>query len=289
LARLARTYGGSVPQALTKKVFRDYRHVSLVCKRWHAVAQTPAYWLPNIRKALQECFLDQLPHAVVEKFNPFRFPEASLGVKVAWVMRSDWQANARNVTWWDQLNNPDSDANSYENSDANSYENSDENSDGEEELNFCVEVRYRQKRDVYTEIMLKNFDREDEVLELWHNDEYHQIFTNRAWGILQLSGKLNYAIRKPPEWMIFKTDPDCPAAMSRGAQFQGNLVSWTTDEDWEKMMVPHGAGYWTFADGTYFIGDNVAFAGLPHGKGHNQDNFEEEWFAGQRIWPPPDE
>jgi len=45
--------------------------------------------------------------------------------------------------------------------------------------------------------------------------------------------------------------------------------------------LPHGAGKWTFADGTTLTGENVAFQGVPHGKGGQEG--EEEYFAGERL------
>jgi hypothetical protein len=47
-------------------------------------------------------------------------------------------------------------------------------------------------------------------------------------------------------------------------------------------ITPHGKGTWRFADGTTLTGDKVAFDGLPHGSGVNQDGKEETWFAGEK-------
>ena len=46
---------------------------------------------------------------------------------------------------------------------------------------------------------------------------------------------------------------------------------------------PHGMGTWTFPNGDIFRGVDVAFAGEPHGVGHDQDGKEIEYFAGKRI------
>lgn len=46
------------------------------------------------------------------------------------------------------------------------------------------------------------------------------------------------------------------------------------------IAIPHGAGQWTFKDGSTLTGDNVAFDGLPHGKGLSG---EDEYFAGEPL------
>ena len=45
------------------------------------------------------------------------------------------------------------------------------------------------------------------------------------------------------------------------------------------MVLPHGKGVWTFADGTVFEGNNVAFYGFPHGRGDGDITY----FAGRRA------
>ena len=42
--------------------------------------------------------------------------------------------------------------------------------------------------------------------------------------------------------------------------------------------IPHGAGKWNFIDGTTLTGNNVAFAGVPHGTGKEG---EDSYFAGE--------
>lgn len=55
-----------------------------------------------------------------------------------------------------------------------------------------------------------------------------------------------------------------------------------TDKYWESLK-PHGKGKWTFSDGSTFQGDAVAFDGIPHGIGVDQDGHEVEYFAGTRV------
>jgi hypothetical protein len=47
-----------------------------------------------------------------------------------------------------------------------------------------------------------------------------------------------------------------------------------------KHIIPHGAGKWTFLDGTTLTGNNVAFDGIPHGVGAAD---EDEYFAGEKV------
>ncbi len=60
--------------------------------------------------------------------------------------------------------------------------------------------------------------------------------------------------------------------MPNGDRFDGQCFEMTDN--------PHGAGKWTFADGTTLTGDSVAFDGKPHGKGHPD---EAEFFAGEPV------
>lgn len=64
-----------------------------------------------------------------------------------------------------------------------------------------------------------------------------------------------------------------------------NLLMWPNGDrffgkTYQETDEPHGAGKWTFADGTTLTGDNVAFAGKPHGKGQPG---ETEYFAGEPV------
>ena len=49
------------------------------------------------------------------------------------------------------------------------------------------------------------------------------------------------------------------------------------------VICAHGKGKWTFPNGDTFEGDEVAFAGEPHGKGRDQNGDTIEYFAGKRI------
>ena len=63
------------------------------------------------------------------------------------------------------------------------------------------------------------------------------------------------------KWIEYKT-PD-------GVYFKGSAVFNEQNGnhgDFENI-IPHGAGCWTFPDGSTFSGDNVAYGGLPHGFG----------------------
>lgn len=46
---------------------------------------------------------------------------------------------------------------------------------------------------------------------------------------------------------------------------------------------PHGGGKWTFLSGKTFEGENVAFDGLPHGKGLDENGQRVVYFAGVEI------
>ena len=59
---------------------------------------------------------------------------------------------------------------------------------------------------------------------------------------------------------------------AKGVRFEGNLFNDTNQ--------PHGAGKWTFADGSTLTGDNVAFNGVPHGKGAEG---EQDYYAGEPL------
>jgi hypothetical protein len=63
--------------------------------------------------------------------------------------------------------------------------------------------------------------------------------------------------------------------------YEGARLEQKRDEVYVNLT-PHGKGTWRFADGTTLTGDNVAFDGLPHGTGINQDGKEETWFAGEK-------
>lgn len=58
--------------------------------------------------------------------------------------------------------------------------------------------------------------------------------------------------------------------------------------DWDKIK-PHGKGKWTFSDGSTFQGDAVAFDGVPHGTGVDQDGHQVEYFAGTHVAPKGDQ
>jgi len=45
----------------------------------------------------------------------------------------------------------------------------------------------------------------------------------------------------------------------------------------------HGKGTWTFPDGSTLTGDNVAFDGLPHGTGVDENGKTVTYFAGSRV------
>jgi len=59
---------------------------------------------------------------------------------------------------------------------------------------------------------------------------------------------------------------------AKGVRFEGSLFNDTNE--------PHGAGKWTFADGSTLTGDNVAFNGVPHGKGVEG---EQDYYAGEPL------
>lgn len=58
-----------------------------------------------------------------------------------------------------------------------------------------------------------------------------------------------------------------------GHKFEGNAILGQNHE-----YIPHGAGKWNFVDGTTLTGNNVAFAGVPHGNGKDG---EDSYFAGE--------
>ena len=60
----------------------------------------------------------------------------------------------------------------------------------------------------------------------------------------------------------------------QGHLFKGSGVNFN------KILKPHGAGKWTFLDGSTLTGDNVAFDGVPHGVGAAD---EDKYFAGEKV------
>ena len=59
----------------------------------------------------------------------------------------------------------------------------------------------------------------------------------------------------------------------QGHSFKGGALNYN-------ILKPHGAGKWTFLDGTTLTGNNVAFDGIPHGVGAAD---EDEYFAGEKV------
>jgi hypothetical protein len=144
---------------LTRVQVRDYKHVSLVCKRWHGISQRPQYWLPHICHALKPLY----PLHIVLKINPFLFKHLSLGQMVGWLFSDSWIREAR-AEW---------------------------SSDSE----VCISsrdvtfwLRHVGKR------ATKN-DQSDETFLVGHpspsGQRFHEIFTLRSNGLLQ-DGKKSY-------------------------------------------------------------------------------------------------
>lgn len=66
-----------------------------------------------------------------------------------------------------------------------------------------------------------------------------------------------------------------------GIQFEGKSNDDKLKHDHE--IYPHGQGTWTFPDGSTFFGDNVAFEGVPHGKGLWNGKEEVEFEFGKKV------
>ncbi len=67
-----------------------------------------------------------------------------------------------------------------------------------------------------------------------------------------------------------------------GISFEGKSNDNEQIEKYDKLL-PHGSGTWTFPDGSTFSGDNVAFEGVPHGKGIWNGKEQVEFEFGVRI------
>lgn len=86
---------------------------------------------------------------------------------------------------------------------------------------------------------------------------------------------LNF-INNPLEILEIRSEQD-------GIKFVGSNEDKQAKKYFE--IVPHGAGTWTFPDGSTFSGDKVACEGFPHGKGLWNGKEEVEFEFGHRVTP----
>jgi hypothetical protein len=147
---------------LTRVPVRDYKHVSLVSKRWHGICQRPEYWLPHIHRVLTPLY----PLPIVLKINPFLFKSLALEQKVGWLFSDSWREEAQK-NWSDR--NPQ------------------------------VSINYRDVRFLLMDIGKDADSGDDENFSVWYPSEsgrrFHEIFLLRKAGLIE-SGKKSYKMVK---------------------------------------------------------------------------------------------
>lgn len=111
-------------------------------------------------------------------------------------------------------------------------------------------------------------------------------------GNLMLSGEANVVDMAPacPEYECLEYDAQFSLDTRKFSQERVRMTCKKMDGSMWKgqgtngyMVHPHGSGEWTFPNGDVFRGEDVAFAGQPHGTGRDQYGKEVVYFAGKRI------
>lgn len=233
----------------------DIFNVIQVCKTWYACMQRPEFWTRHVRKRVEEklirknMFTRNEISFIVETFHPFLWKHASMEQRFRWIFCRRKDKFSLSITKDDFISLYISPVGiGFD----NGFKFVPEHEFGQVYLDMVSESKYVQSP--HTKEWLdhgKCYQRKCESPKnTWlRSGDYDLVYEN---GLLKEC--YGYCI------------------LSNGFIYEGNCDLYRSR--------PHGKGKWTFPDGTTLTGDDVAYDGLPHGKG--QDD-ELEWFAGHRV------
>ena len=239
---------------------RDICNVMRVNKRWYNASKTKTFWKPHYTRALLEaisimeakeklCLTKAMKRRIVSTFDPFVFREYKNRPDL--LLRFCWR---RQSYTWD------------------------------------LEVRFR-RTNVYVCYISKLADRSNVTFGFIFNIDHVKAGSEEYKYPDPKSDPIDHGLSTCRRWSFVHGDPTiymplynrrfvdgiCKASVGiciakNGTTFYGNLMV--------DKPIPHGKGKWTFIDGTTLTGNNVAFAGRPHGNGMIG---EISYFAGQPI------
>jgi hypothetical protein len=226
----------------------DVRAIKLVCKKWCEATENKTFWKRFVEQRVEK----QLKDRKKPIFDNFCFPQETLRNQTEWLFRRGYGAfssgdySGESKRYW------------FHRQSSMAFRAKwicDENG-------IVIECSYGEFTRKY----------QMETFNYLRNGISHFYYLC-SYGVLEINcdviqeNILPQKLRK----FVYRGEDD---TLFEG---EGMLLA-----DREKLA--HGGGLWKFADGTTFSGDNVAFAGKPHGHGIDQDGKAVEYFSGEVVY-----